>query len=335
METIAFRIRGDLENQSSLGIVNEYPMGQNLRGAFGYIFLDMGLNNISETYGSGHPVLYFRDCLIRHSCRDNGLFVPSDSVYKCNKCGYMTGRPISKDKMVEVHLAEGGVRSRTTDILKEKNRFSFDVIVNMKNKEDGKNKDKEEKNYSEKYLSEFLAAIRFVEKEGIYIGKRNAKGMGKMKLSGIEIDKITMDNIMDRVEELGRMLSKDDEMTIHLISDTVAKSPITGDDLIRYINNTMKFFGQWNTGENNREDNRSSTKIELIGKSSESREVGFLDCKNEEVKYDKENAISRGSWFIYKITDLDENFLIGLAMTEILRGIGNRTSFGKGQFILS
>ncbi len=91
---LAFKIQGELENQSDLHIAASstytyrgaqvkssdlYPLGQNLRGAFGYLFLEMK-SRIADTLENGHPLIYFRDALVKH--HDNGIFLPLVKIDK-------------------------------------------------------------------------------------------------------------------------------------------------------------------------------------------------------------------------------------------------------------
>lgn len=355
--TIAYRIIGELENQEPLGLRGElYPLGVNIRGALGYAFLDMGLEEISNTYiQQVNPVLYFRDCLCK--CKsDGGDLLPlvrqdvvggrviKEIVYKCNKCGVINRNPVSRDKLMGTHISEtGSANTFVNDIISnvERTKFKLEVILKgSKGKESGKENE---------HLVELMAVIKFIEENGLYIGKRKDKGLGKMSLKHIKISEIGMKEISQRGEEIEKKVKKDNGvMTIKLVSDTIGKAPITVDSLLRDIKNAAKFFDpHWVEYR----DTWKDPKVNLIGKNieyDERKTIYFLDCKvdknssgieTENQKLDKTDfVISRGTQYSYQLYDVDKiisEFWNGLAMAEMLRGIGDRTSFGKGQFVVS
>lgn len=363
---IAYRIIGELENQELLGLRGElYPLGQNIRGALGYAFLDMGLKEIANTYiQQVNPVLYFRDCICKCKCKsgvDNskvlsgdllplvrqdvvGGMVIKEIIYKCNKCGVINRNPVSRDKIMGTHISETGTANTFVDDIisnVERTKFKFEII--LKGLKDKESKDKES------YLAELMAAIKFIEENGLYIGKRKNKGLGKMSLKHVKMSEIGMKEISQRGEEIEKKVKKDNGVvTIKLVSDTIGKSPITGEDLLRDIKNAIKFFHpHWHEIR----DEYRDPKMNLIGKNielGERKTVYFLDCKVdkdssgmkiENMKLDKsDNVISKGTQYSYQLYDMDKissEFWNGLAMAEMLRGVGDRTSFGKGQFIVS
>lgn len=347
---IAFRITGEFENQESLGLGGEfYPLGQSIRGAFGYIFLDMNLE-IAKTYENGNPVLYFKDCLAL--CKDGGELQPlvrqdavggriiKEIIYKCNKCGTIIRNPVSKDEIMGTLLSETGFTNTfVSDIItnKERTKFKFDVILKESSNES---------NESNENLAELMAAIKFVEDNGLYIGKRHNKGLGKMKMSHVKLSEIGMREISQRADTIENKVIKDNGvLTIRLISDTIGKFPISGNDLLRDIKNTAKFFHpHWNEIR----DEWKEPKINLIGRPIElniKKSVTFLDNKISNdgsdisaPKFNKvDTVIPRGTSFNYQIEGfdkIDSSFWNGLAMCEMLRGIGDRSSFGKGQFLV-
>lgn len=357
---IAYRIVGELENQESIGLGGElYPLGQNIRGAIGYMLLDAHLEKIiktyengnmniglKETYKNGNPVLYFKDCLIL--CKnDGGELQPlirqdtvggriiKEIVYRCNKCGTIVRNPVSKDKMMGIQISEGcRANSFVNDIVtnREKVKFKFEVILK------GSSKD------STEYLAELMATIKFIEKNGLYIGKRKNKGLGKMSLRNIKCNEIGMKEISQMSDAIESKAKKDNGIiTMRLVSDTIGKAPITGEDILRDIKNAAKFFDKdWHEYR----DSWKDPKMSLVGKTielGERKTLHFLDCKingeTENMKLNKEDSvISRGTQYSYQLYDVDKinsEFWNAFAIAETCRGIGGRTSFGKGQFIVS
>lgn len=367
---IAYRITGELENQEPLALGGEfYPLGQNIRGALGYAFLDMGLEEISKTYiQQVNPVLYFRDCLALCKCNgkggerggERGELIPlvigggggseggsegggsgmiREVVYKCNKCGVISRNPVSKDKIMGTHISEMGTANAfVNDIISNRERVKFKFEVILKGYTGGDE------------LSELMAAIKFIGDNGLYIGKRKNKGLGKMSLKHVRLLEIGMREISQRGDEIESKLKKDKGiLTIRLTSDTIGNGN-KGDDLVRDIKNTAKFFDKdWHEYR----DAWKDPIIKLIGKNTELSDrdrkiIHFLDCKVrrdslggeiEDMKINKVDlVISRGtqlSYQLYDIDRIDSSFYNALAMTEMCRGIGDRTSFGKGSFMIT
>ncbi len=345
MKPLAFRIQGELENQSPLHISTDrtfqfrgaqvkqsdmYPLGQNLRGALGYIFLEMK-SKIAGTYENGHPVIYFRDALIKHH---DGVFLPlvrldkgiREVVYECTGCKFKERYPAFKEPMSGISLgSEGTVKNMfLTDIVSGRHMFRFEAVFNMKAKTPDEEKQVEE------YLAEFIAALKFVEEHGLYIGKRNSKGLGKVLLKKLEIKPVTLDDIKKRAEAISQIVKKDGQITIHLLSDMLGRLP-AGGDIARDAKNALKFFEPNFTQYKDPRITPTGKPVELTA------QVGFLDLKGEAAKprFDKADVVSRGVRLSYKVEDAAQEFFTALAMAEQLRGLGDRTSFGKGEFIVT
>ncbi len=348
MKPLAFKIQGELENQSALHIATSntytqrgaqvkesdlYPLGQNLRGAFGYLFLDMK-SKIAETLENGHPVIYFRDALIKHH---DGVFLPiikidkniKQVIYECSECLHVDKYPALRQPVTGISLgSEGTVKNMyLTDIVSSKNRFRFEAIFNMK----AKNVDEEK--LIEEYLAELISTLRYAEDNGLYIGKRNSKGLGKVLLKKLNILPITMEEIKKRAKILSQIVRDEDgKITIHLLSDMISRFPPSGEDIARDAKNAAKFFDPDFT-------QYKDPKIMHIGKPIELLvNLSFLDLKIKSGKprFDAlKTVISRGTKFNYQITEGLPEFFNALAMAEVLRGIGDRTSFGKGEFVIS
>lgn len=344
MRPIALRIQGELENQAPLHIASErtypvrgtqikesdlYPLGQNLRGALGYIFLDMR-SRIAKTYENGHPAIYFRDALVKHH---DGVFLPvvrldrgiRGVVYECDKCKFREKYPAEKEPMTGISLGSGGnVKNMfLTDVVSSKNRYRFEAIFNMKAKTP------DEEKLVEEYLGEFLAALKYVEDHGLYLGKRNSKGMGKVVLKKLEVKPVTKEEIKKRGDALSQIARKDGKIMIHLLSDTLAKFPPSGEDIARDAKNAAKFFDTEYASYRDPKITHVGKPIELIAQKS------FLAMKTGKPRFDSASAVSRGTNLTYQITDALPEFFQALAMAEQLRGMGDRTSFGKGEFVVS
>jgi len=290
---IALRIRGEIENLSSILLNNElYPMGQVLRGAFGYIFLDMGLK-ISESYWNGRPILYFRDSFVKCIC--NGNILPSgNKIYVCDKCGRLVAEPTIKDNVIGTHIGEHKVNSFYVEAITGKNVFNFEVILNMKNI-----KGDNEGNVEQR-LSDFLGAIKYVEDNGLNIGKRGDKGFGKLIFKKLEKQEINKRDIDRRSDYLAsRVREKEGKMTIHFLSDVVSEKAITSEDILRDCKNAAKFFGiaKWSEGGGGGKGGKGgeggrgegggegkgqydSPKLTILKRENDSRRVvEFLDLK--------------------------------------------------------
>ncbi len=346
---LAFKIQGELENQSDLHIAASstytyrgaqvkssdlYPLGQNLRGAFGYLFLEMK-SRIADTLENGHPLIYFRDALVKH--HDNGIFLPlvkidkgiKHVVYECSECLHIDRSPAFRQPLTGISLgSEGTVKNMyLTDIVSGKNRFRFEAIFNMK----AKNPDEEK--LIEEQLAEFISALKYAEDNGLYIGKRNSKGLGKVLLKKLNILPVTMEDIIKRAKILSQIMRDEDgKITLHFLSDAICSFPPSGEDIARDAKNAAKFFdpdfAQY-----------KDPKIMPVGKPIEFLvNLSFLDLKIKTGKprFDApKTVISRGTKFGYQIKDAVPEFFNALAMAEMLRGIGDRTSFGKGEFAVS
>ncbi len=341
MKPLAFKIQGELENQSALHIATSktynqrgtqvkesdiYPLGQNLRGVFGYLFLDMK-SKLADTLENGHPLIYFRDALIKHH---DGVYLPMVKLdhgirmvtYECNECLHLDKSPATRQPMTGISLNGGGTVKNMflTDIVSSKNRFRFEAIFNMNAKE------------AEEYLADFIASLKYAEDNGLYLGKRNSKGLGKVLLKKLNIQPITMEDIKKRAKILSQIARDEDgKITIHLLSDTIGKFPLSGEDIARDAKNAAKFFDPEFT-------QYKDPKIMPIGKPIElTVNLSFLDLKVKALtpRFDTKTSISRGTKLSYQIKDSSPEFFCALAMAEMLRGLGDRTSFGKGEFVIS
>ncbi|MBZ5529600.1 MAG: hypothetical protein LAN71_17095 [Acidobacteriia bacterium] len=347
---IALKVTGELENSSSVLLNNEpYPMGQVIRGAFGYIFLQMGLD-IAKSYWNGHPILYFRDCFVKHGDKCGGSIIPIGSkAYVCNKCGQLIAEPTVKDSVIGVHLGEHRVQSFYNDGITEKKTFKFEIILNLKKIPGDKEGDEVQR------LSDFLSALEYAKDNDLNIGKRGDKGFGKITLKNVEKKEINKRDIDRRSDYLaGKVRENNGKMTLHFLSDIVSETVIMPEDILRDCKNAAKYFGIGKWAEDP-DEVTSVTKYEqpkmtiMKGRNDPRSVVQFLDLKidpltNEGVPLNtKLNVISRGTkldCLLNNGENLDDiygndrykKWFDTLASAEMLRGFGHRTSFGKGQF---
>lgn len=345
MKPLALKVNATIENRAPLHIassrmynyrgtrvkVSDYPLGQNFRGAFGYIFLDMK-SDIAETYENNHPRIYFRDALVLHT--DGGVFEPNiivennrpQIIFRCRKCNFKNKNPLFREPKIGIHLGESKTARNMflTDIISRQTSFNFEAILSLKSKTN------EEQQKIENYSSEFIASLRFVEQNGLYIGKRNSKGMGKIIFKNLSFRKITLEGVKKRAEQIEEIFQNNrNKFSLHLMSDTITNFPLTGEDIIRNVKTTYKFL--------NPDYKPYKNPIIILKKQSVEYKVSvsFMDLKqtNGVPRFDSpKGVISRGTVFTYSITGASKDFYIALAMAEMLRGIGKRTSFGKGEF---
>ena len=293
----------------------EYPRGQHLRGAFGYLAKFLGAKNILRTYESPtNPSIFFKDALPIHY--DRGIFEPiiagGSIKYRCTKCGEIYNIPAKLVTAVRPKIdRESGRTSNMVRLRCISPGFKFRLkIIALSDVE-----------------QEVEALIKFIEKEGfLNIGKRWMKGMGEFKLFA-DVKNVREDEVLKRAEELQESRS----FTIKLLSDAIVKengwatNRITEKALIRAVRRVMGIF--WY------ESLRFEGGIKLVDfKTAKPVKVYFKDVKENQLpRNEVYDAVPRGSEFTFKNNIKDGNFFIGLALLEMFGGIGKRISFGKGE----
>jgi hypothetical protein len=212
-----------------------------------------------------------------------------------------------------------------TDAISRAHKFRFEAIVNLKQQTGS------DPSLGETYLAEFLSAVKFVEVNGLYVGKRTSKEMGKIKLENASFQVISRQSIDKRASEIAALARSQGKITVLLLSDALAPFPLKGEDLARDAKNASKFFDPEYTPYEDPTMTLVDASVEL--KTS----VSFMDYKQytNKPRFDKpDHVISRGTSFTYKIPNASNEFYRALATAELLRGIGDRTSFGKGEFVI-
>jgi hypothetical protein len=334
-DNIAVEVTGELANQNEATLSTgefdrrahaarsyDYPPGQAIRGAFGYLFLAAGLPIIKTYEVNAEPVLYFRDALPYHY-RDGGILYPVITPekyvnYQCQKCKEVLRYPTFKSVVTKTRLDRyKGVVSmmwRQEGITRREN-FRFLVIVKLKRD-------------AEDNLSALIAALRFVEENGLAIGKRSMKGSGKLLLKNLSYELITRRDIEGRAAEL----REKEVIKVRLLSEAIVRekgtnlTTIPGKNFLWSVKNAAKNF--------NYNYQNFAVDVKLINyETTRPSSVGFLDLKLSGGGL--EIAIPKGSTFTYKIErGAPSEFYTALALLERCHGVGNRVSSGKGEIII-
>ena len=299
-----------------------YPPGQAIRGAFGYLFLAAGLPIIKTYEVNAEPVLYFKDALPYHY-RDGGILYPVITPekyvnYQCQECKEVLRYPSFKSVITKTrldrHKGTVSMMWRQEGITKRA-RFRFKIIVKLK-------RDAEEN------LAALMTVLKFVEENGLALGKRSMKGSGKLQLENLSYKLVTAGDIADRAAEL----REKDIIRVRLLSEAIAREKganltlIRGNNFLWSVKNAAKNF--------NYDYKNFSAEVKLINyETTRPYPVGFLDLKLAGGR--PEIAIPKGSTFTYKIArDAPAEFYTALALLERCHGIGNRASSGKGEIIV-
>lgn len=334
-DNIAVEVTGELVNQNeailSTGEFDRrahamrsygYPPGQTIRGAFGYLFLAAGSLIIKTYEVNAEPVLYFKDALPYHY-RDGGILYPVITPekyvnYQCQECKEVLRYPSFKSVITKTRLdRDKGTVSmmwRQEGITKRA-QFRFKIIVKLK-------RDAEEN------FAALMTVLKFVEENGLALGKRSMKGSGKLQLENLSYKLVTAGDIEERAAEL----REKDIIRVRLLSEAIVREKGTNLTIIRG-NNFL--WSVKNAAKNFSYDYKNfSADVKLINyETTRPYPVGFLDVKLSGGR--PEIAIPKGSTFSYKIArDAPAEFYTALALLEWCHGIGNRASSGKGEIIV-
>ncbi len=294
-----------------------YPEGQNIRGAFGYSFLEADAG-ISQTYMENAPAaLYFRDARPRHF-RDKGKLIPvmkEDRYvnYRCASCGNTLRSPTDMGRIISIKLdreTNSVVRGAFVKhhAILGRSSFDFRVTLNLKR--------------GKEYAPEFIAAVEKFSNEYIRMGKRRSKGKGLFMLEDVRYSTVTLDDIRKRAETL----KKKDRLIMYFFSDIVVDRGITESIILRSIKNCAKFMHP-------QYEPYSDPFVKTFQNTLPIRKTVFLDRKKGvRQKVIHENIIPRGGIVKLQVRDAPTMFWEALALTEAFMGIGKRTSFGKGEF---
>lgn len=333
-ENVAVEVTGELVNQNetilSTGEFDRrahamrgygYPPGQAIRGAFGYLFLAADLPIVKTFEVNAEPVLYFRDALPYHH-RDGGILYPVITPeryvnYQCQECKEILKYPSFKSVVTRTrldrHKGTVSMMWRQEGITKRA-RFRFKVIVKLK-------RDAEEN------LAALIAVLRFVEENGLTLGKRSMKGSGRLQVENLSYKLVTKGEVEERAKEL-----RDKEIIkIRLLSEAIVReegtnlTTIPAKNFIWSVKNAAKNF--------NYDYKNFDADMKLINyETTKPYHLGFLDLKLSGGQ--PEIVIPKGSTFTYKIERCAPEFYIALALLERCHGVGNRASSGKGELII-
>jgi hypothetical protein len=298
-----------------------YPPGQAIRGALGYLFLAADLPIIQTYEVNAEPVLYFKDALPYHR-RDGGILYPVITPekyvnYQCQECKEVLRYPSFKSVITKTRLdRDKGTVSmmwRQEGITKRA-QFRFKIIVKLKQDAD-------------EHLAALMTVLRFVEENGLALGKRSMKGSGRLQLQHLSYTRVTRNDVEARAAEL-----RDKALiSLRLLSEAIVREKGTNLTIIRGKN---LLWSVKNAAKNFRSDYTSfSADAKLINyETSRPYPVDFLDLKGGR----PELAIPKGSTFTYKIArGAPAEFYTALALLERCHGIGSRASSGKGELIIA
>jgi len=327
-EIVALEVEGELRNVTEVhlgtgfkqkGVMQShaYPQGQNIRGYFGYEFLNFNTGIIKTYNGDAQAVLYFRDARALHA--DGGELLPVIVQqrflnYQCEKCNQVLRYPTFRSTFIGIRIDRK--TGKVTGFVKREGitklaNYRFRALLNWKR--------------GKEYADEFIAACRKAEEEGIRLGSRKRTGKGLFIFDISDVRKITLADIKRRAVEL----KAKPVLTLHFLSDVVTDA-ITGELILTGVKNAGKFFHpEWRSYED--------PFVRIRGKEMlKPRKVIFLERKEEgrrgKNKPMTEYAIPAGAKVTIEVSDAPMIFYECLAIAERCRGIGKRTSFGKGEF---
>jgi len=307
--------------KNRLGVVTTYPypQGQQIHGFFGYEVLYGNANVASSWKRNAITLCYFRDALVKHEC--GGYFYPvvvnkRFQNYKCSNCGQIVRSPTRRGLVLftRVNRYTGKAHAWRTECIVRGHRFRFKAIYNMKRGVD--------------YVDEFVAMIKMAEEEGVRLGARVGKGKGLFELENVRFSKITTGDIKKRANDL----KKKSGLTFHFISDVVGEA-ITPELILRSVKNAGKFFYP----EYESYDNpfvRVAWKEQLPPRQLKRlhRKVGEEWVGKGVVV--KKMVVPAGAKIRLEIADAEDMFYECLATAELLMGVGEETSVGKGEFVV-
>ncbi|NHI92076.1 MAG: hypothetical protein EAX96_06195 [Candidatus Lokiarchaeota archaeon] len=295
-----------------------YPPGQVLRGRFGYLLMNMQ-SDIVDSFKDGIPLLYFKDALVYHK-KCGGLLYPTIEKqrflnYKCNNCNEILRYATRISTVNKTRMSRQTYKVNQLyrlQMISNYNKFRLKIIIKLKN--------------NEKRFEDPIAIMEFARNFGLNFGGRCHKGIGKLFIEDYQLDVISDEMINQRAEEL--CIKK--KFKIHLLSQYIPKQNnntnfLTVKDFLTSIKNAGKFFLYDYT-------NYPDPKLKLI--DSQTRKpikINFFDTN----RFISHHALPEGSQFDFEIENAPFIFWKSLAVAEKCSGIGARTSFGKGEFIIT
>lgn len=318
------QVKGILENNTPFAFsagankkfTEDYPLGRNLRGAFGYIAKDAGLS-IKEIFPNlDDSRIIFRDALpICGRCLQ--FFSPelkdSSLHYTCTKCGqeYSPARSRTDNYGTRLDRIKNSVNNFFQyRVVHRSTKFRFEVLLNIKR--------------AERYIEELLALITIAEEQSLYLGKRHLKGLGKFSLKELN-QRIIEAGEIKKIELKGKTIK------IKLISDTIFK----GDDFNNFflkpeilkssIKECLDFYGLDNSFD-----------LELIPQNITVQPPIDLSILNyiEDTNHFRTvvtKAARRGITFTFNMQRHDENVLKGLYLLSLGYGVGRFIGLGQGE----
>jgi hypothetical protein len=288
-----------------------YPMGQHFRGFFGYVLDDFGSKLQESWKKDAKGLVYFKDGLVRHQC--GGWLYPivvekKFQNYECVQCKQKLKFATRVEMVVSTKIdrTTGRAYLYRMNCITGRHEFRFKAVLNLKHGKD--------------FEKDFVAMIRYAEEEGIRLGRRSRKGKGRFVLDNVKFYYISLSDIKRRAKEL----AKRDEITIHFVSDLVSPE-LTGEVIVRGARNAVKFFHPEYESYGDpyckvlwKEHLPSTTRV-------------FLDFKDRPLMT-PEKVIPAGAKVRIQFANTCDLFYEGLAIAEMLKGVGKRNTFGKGEF---
>jgi len=306
------------KNKYGVPTTYSYPQGQHIRGSIGYELLHVNAELSKSFLDENASLIYFKDAIPLHE--DNGLLLPfvAEGKYqnfKCNVCNQVLRYPTKKGTIVQTRLDRktGRALSFRLEAITRGYRYRFKAALNMRRGED--------------YAEEFVAIMKLIEENGLKLGRRNGKGKGHFKIAKLDFKMIKTGDIKKRAKEL----EKKDRLTLHFVSDFVGE--LTGETIVKGIKNAGRHF---HPDYESYEDPfvRVVRREALNPRKVLSLHRKVTDGMGKNVIL-KDMAIPAGAKVQIEFAEKPpEMFYECLAIAEMVRGIGSKTSFGKGEFVV-
>lgn len=302
-----------------LSTTHPYPQGQHIRGSVGYELLHVNAGLSKSFLDENAALIYFKDAIPLHA--DGGLLLPFVAEkfqnFKCSTCGQVLKHPTRKGTIIQTRVDRktGKTSAFRLEAVTRGYSYRFKAVLNMRRGED--------------YAEEFVAVMELIEENGLKLGRRSGKGKGHFRIDRLNYRMIRLEDIRRRARELERELERKDRLTLHFISDFIGE--LTGETILTGVKNAGRHF---HPEYESYRDPFVRVKKECLPPRtvlSLHRKVTPNGGKNRIMK---DMAIPAGAKVQVEFAEKPpEIFYECLAIAE-LRGIGAKTSFGKGEFVV-
>jgi len=324
---IILQIKGILENKSSFAIsqgvekrfTEDYPFGRNIRGAFGYLAKDLGLAIKDIFPDLKDNSIIFRDAIpLCYKCLEPYLPDLKNSTLKyiCAKCNqeYLAVKSRSRTSAVRLDRTMNSVNNFFNfNVIFRPNLYRFKVLLNMKK--------------GEKLLEDLLTIILFIQENGLFMGRRHAKGLGHFALKEFKTEIISL-------EEIKRIDLTQKELRIKLISDTIFQDSgfnnfILKPEMVKdSIQECLKFYNL-----------EPQFDIDLTSKNTplyppvQLSLLNYLEDTNN-FKTIETKAARRGITYTFETKRYDDRAVVGLSLLTQGFGIGRYIGLGQGEIYI-